>query len=420
MELKNTTKVLLLFILILLIVWWYFFYSKSSFNLDEREENSNLLENQAQKQDEVKSNSGSADEYDKDLISSIAYFENEYNIDDKSTENKINLVKVYLQYATSYNKEEEYSKKALSILNTMNDDSLILYYKWYSNEIVGNYEEALSKYNEALRIDDIKDYDKAVLLNQIGYIYELKWDIEKANTYYLESEDMSFDIPTNLLNRGRYEYSQWNYDSAEDYFNKVLGSDGSIFIKSEVYNNLSNIYLIKQDGFNKAIEYSLLWIETNKDYPNNYLSLWIWYFYKWGDDFNKSIINFRKAISLSPNLSNAYKWIGIYYYVKDDYDKAIDNFNKQLEKSSLDTTLTEYQRINIKNDAIYDLARSYGYKWDTNNSIKYLKQVLNWIDSYYYNNFVFDLRNSNWPFDSISNNDDFKSFIKNLENIYKK
>lgn len=338
---------------------------------------------------------------------------------DISNPQKIENIANYLIKWNNYYNEKENSKKALNILKDMEDTYETLYYKWYANEIVANYDMALSFYNKALEVSNIDNIKKSLLYTQIWHIHDLQWDSKNANIFYVKSEELWENIISTLINRWRYEYRLQNYDSAERYFNKALEQNIDNFINSELYFNLATIYQNKNDWLDKAIEYANLGIQIQKDYPNNYLSLWISYIMKWWEDIDKSVEQFEKTISLHKDSSRAYKYLWIYYYIKNDFDNAIKNFELQLEKSPIDIILMKNEKNIMKNDAIYDLSKAYALKWDAQKSMKYLNQILNWENRNYYTTFLREFSIEDWAYKSILITDTFKNNLVEIIKLYK-
>lgn len=346
----------------------------------------------------------------------IVYFEEAVK-KEPSYENKILLANSYLKYANSYSKEDSYTQKSIEILRKLEPNFEVLYNFWYAYEITKNYNKALDYYNAWLKTVK-NDNDKAILLNQIWHIYDLMWDYEKANKNYLDAEELNKNLEWVLINRWRYEFRKENYDKALEYFNKVTTSTQNSFTKAEMYYNISNIHLAKNE-IDKAVENSQKWIKENSEYPYNHLSLWIAYLQKWWNDIEKAKSSFDEVIKLAPKTSLWYKYKWVYYYLKDDFINAIKNFKKQEENSKVDILLMDDQRKQIELEAIYDIARSYWYLWDENQSISYLKKVLNWENFNFYYGFLNDNWNKNWPFSKFQNSDIFKKFILDTINLYK-
>jgi tetratricopeptide (TPR) repeat protein len=303
----------------------------------------------------------------------------------------------------------------LTLLDSMQEKYETFFYKWYAYEIKQDYVKALELYNKAKDIKDISLENKAIILNQIWHVYDLMWDFNKANELYTESENLWYELMWTIINRWRSEFRLNNFEKAKEYFEKILSLSDNKFTRSEVYYNLSVIYLASND-YEKVIDYAKLWIESNENYPNNYISLWVAYIKNWWTQIDETPELFNKAIKIYPNSSVAYKWLWVYYYIKDDFDNAIINFEKQYETSWNNIVLMQNEKDSWKQEALYDLARVYALKNDAEKSIYYLNQVLDWKNIAIYTTFIEDIAFTEGPFWLIIND---LSFAKNTENIFK-
>ena len=360
----------------------------------------------------IKSFETPVNDLEKEINKDEANLKDEYN-------SKLKLVQSYLKYWDAYYKENIFADKALNILNWMKEDSKVNYFKGYAYEIQTKYTEALIQYNKVIAYDNLDVKEKVNVINQIGHIYDLQWDMEKANEYYIKAEKIDPEDIKTLLNRWRYEFRKFNIDSSEKYFNFILNKTENKKLKSEIYYNLSTIYLQRRD-IDKAIEYSKKWIEIFSDYPNNHLALWVSYITKWWDDIDKSIGYLNKSIDLYENNSVAYKHLGIYYYIKDDFDKAIKYFKKQVEISKKDILLMSDDKIFSQYSWNYDLARSYAQKWDVDNTIKHLNLTFKWDGNKLFLWFILEYNSSKSnPFEKLKGNEKFESEIKDFILKYK-
>lgn len=342
-----------------------------------------------------------------------------------------NYVSAMLNEWNYFYKEQDKSTQAIEYLNDLLvtdahfvDPVYNNYYLGYANEIIKKYDEALKYYNEALKLAPNIEKNKkirAMLLNQIWHVYDLMWDMTKANTYYLQSEELGISFIWNLINRGRYEFRMKNYDGAEKYFTNILGLSKDSFVKAEMYFNLWSIYLTKKDGVEKALEFAQKWIEANKSYPYNYLNQWIWYIYLWWEEnIKKAITPLKKVINLYPDASSAYKYLWIIAYIGDDFEWAIKYFEKQVETSSKDMILMKDEQEMMYKNALYDLSRTYAMKGSVNESMKNLDMLLwTWENKDYYIVFLKDFSILNGPYEKIIHTSEFKTYLEKYINLYK-
>lgn len=342
-----------------------------------------------------------------------------------------NYVSAILNEWNYFYKEQDKSTQAIKYLNDLlvSDTNFVdpvynNYYLGYANEIVKKYDEALKYYNEALKLAPNIEKNKkirAMLLNQIWHVYDLMWDMTKANTYYLQSEELGISFIWNLINRWRYEFRMKNYDVAEKYFTNILELSKDSFIKAEMYFNLWSIYLTKVNGVEKALDFAKKWIEVNKSYPYNYLNQWIWYVYLWGgENIKKAITPLKKVINLYPNASSAYKYLWIIAYIEDDFEWAVKYFEKQVETSSKDMILMKDEQEMMYYNGIYDLSRTYAMAGNTSESLKYLETLLwKWENTHYYLVFLRDFSNESSPYSKIMNTNEFKKSLEKYIKLYK-
>jgi tetratricopeptide (TPR) repeat protein len=222
-----------------------------------------------------------------------------------------------------------------------------------------------------------------------------------------------------LLNRWRYEYRNWNFDEAERYFIQLLELPMNAFIRSEVYFNLSSIYLNKQDeeSVRQGIEYAKQWIEAQADYPFNHTNLWIGYLY--AGELDNVLEPLQRALQLHPLSVQTAKFLWIYYYTVDDFENAIASFKLQLENADKDITLMKDEREAFRQQAIYDIARSYAWAWDAVNSISYLDMLLwTWENGSYYIQFLMD--HALWGvFVNISETGLFQEALQRYAELYR-
>jgi tetratricopeptide (TPR) repeat protein len=237
----------------------------------------------------------------------IDYYESIVN-SNSTWQDKLSLVWAYLAYEDYYYKDE-YSAKALSILDTLVPDDRInefeiSFNKWYANELAWNYEKAKKIYQEATNLD-LYLWEKAVLYNQIWNVYDLEWDYFTANEYYVEAENLWLEDEDVFINRATYEFRQWNFSVAEEYLQKALPIVFyDTFKEAKVYFLLAWISLLKEDK-EQSIVYSNLWIEAQPNYPYNYLNLAI--IHDNLDETDKSKEYLQKALEIYPNILSVAK-----------------------------------------------------------------------------------------------------------------
>ncbi|MFK7779847.1 MAG: tetratricopeptide repeat protein [Candidatus Gracilibacteria bacterium] len=282
---------------------------------------------------------------------------------------KIKLVSGYLGYGNYFYKEEEYSKKAMDILETMDDEYVTLYYKGYVKEIIKDYTESLKYYNSGLELKDLTDIERAVLLNQKGHLYDIKGDFEKALPLYEEAYKFDNNNVQVLSNLGRFYARKGEYMKAIYYFELTLSKIYSLPKKSEIYFTLSSIELeiggLSPD-IDKSIEYAKKSIETYSSYPMGYLALARGLYMKNDSTNDKEIKeNLDKSIELNPNGYYAYELYGLHEYDKGNMDKFLEIFINAESVIDNDMILMDNQRSTEKttlNFKYYILSEIQRYK----------------------------------------------------------
>jgi tetratricopeptide (TPR) repeat protein len=260
-----------------------------------------------------------------------------------------------------YYKESDKSKEALDLINEINienpdyvDPFYSNYYLWYAKEISKDYSWALNHYEIALKsAPDIEKNKKlrALILNQIWHLYDLKWDLEKAYTYYQDSYKLDNKNYYTSSNIARYLYKNWKYNESKNFYEYSLLTPNKS-LRAEVLFSLSSIELelnwLKPD-INKSIEYAKLSVESYADYPMWYLALARWYYmlndkkYYWVIDEN-----LKKSIELNPNWFEAYKYFWLFEFDKWNLDLAKDYIDKSSKASDKDMILMDNQRESVK------------------------------------------------------------------------
>lgn len=271
-------------------------------------------------------------------------------------EEKDLLIYSYLQEWVYLYKEEEYSSKVIELLSEEEQNFQNLYFLGFANEIIKNYEKALKYYNKWLELENLLNTEQALLLNQIGHVYDLKWDLEKAYSFYYKAYELDNVNYNSAFNIARYLTRKWDYELAKQYFEYWLNNDNNV-LKSEIYYSLSSIELELnwlKPNIDKSIEYAKLSIKYNPSYPMGYLWLARWYYMLNDEKYYKDIEeNLSKSIKLNPNWYEAYYYYALYIF---DLWKIQDSTNlllKSLEVINNDMILMDNERntisINIKN-----------------------------------------------------------------------
>lgn len=266
-------------------------------------------------------------------------------------QDKIKIIASSLSKWVNYYSENQAYKNAINLLDSLTDSFYSLYYKWYANEIVWNYSKAIEYYWKSMDAKDVWNREKALSLNQIWHVYDTLWDFEKANSYYQLSEKKWENLLWNLINKGRNEFRNWNLEESQKYIKLAIKLAQDKFIKSELYYDLSIISLSWENKLDEAYKYLTHWVNTQKDYPYNYISLWVYNILKWWENLDKSKPYFEKALSINWDLSLAYRYIWVYHYLKWDLKESKKYFEKQLSVLPNDYSITNEDRKILEKDA---------------------------------------------------------------------
>ncbi len=334
-------------------------------------------------------------------------------------EEKMKLVYSYLNYGNYFYKEQENSKKAMDILNTLDEDSEVIYYKWYSQEIIKNYTGAMDYYNRWLEIKDITDKNKSLILNQIWHLYDLKWETQKTFDYYREAYNLDNTNYHSSANIWRYFLQINKISESIPYFVYALNTE-EVALKSEIYFTLSSIELEAnwlKPNIDKSISFAMESIKSFPDYPMWYIGLARWLYMKNDKTYDKEIEEIlTEALRLNPNISYAYEILALHEYDKWDINKSLDLLKKALSTIDQDMILMDNERKEEKNLVefkIHILSKIADNKdnkdviftfFDEINKIafarKFLKQQVQ--------------RPWYWFLNFLSNEEKFQVFVKNL------
>lgn len=332
---------------------------------------------------------------------------------------KMKLVYSYLSYGNYFYKEEENSKKSMDILNTLEDDSEVLYYKWYAQEIIKNYTGALDYYNKWLKQRNLTKEDKAMLTNQIWHTYDLKWEFDKVFAYYDEAYKLDQDNENVLWNLWRYYARKWNYEESYKFMNKALEKSTNLPSKSEISFSLSSIELelngLKPD-IDKSIDYARQSIDYYPSYSMWYTALARGLYMKNDENLAKEIeSNLDKAISLNPNWSYAYELYALYRMDQKDYTWAADYVKLAINVIPRDMILMESERESKMTSMWFDAIMIWTLrKWEDNQES--LLRLIEKTWSFENQKILFQVkRNNYWIFEPLKDNKVFKKMIENYK-----
>ncbi len=341
---------------------------------------------------------------------------------DNSYDSKILLAESYLNYWNAYYNESDYSKKALDILNNMEDNYKVLFLKWYANEIIKNYEQAWKYYYSILELENIGDIEKSVVYNQIGHLNQLLWFSEEAYNYYKKAYELNNKNVSINLNIWRILIHFWDITQWKKYFEYALENTNNSFLKSEIYYWLSSLVLYSDtknttkdlyNTFEESLNYAELSLNQNDKYPLSH----VWYA-RWLILMDKDLETAKKhlddALNIYPNLSIAHKYLWYLNLNNKKFNQAITSFDKSISSLDEDITLMWYEKSN-KWELFFQIAYSYANLWNKEKALEYIKKTIN-SQSNYANKLLFSeiSKENNWAFAILVWNDYFDRLLSLL------
>ena len=162
----------------------------------------------------------------------------------------------------------------------------------------GNYDAALSKYNDALKIE--KDFR---IYYQRGIAFKATGKLDSARSSFDDclKQKPDFEAAFNAL--GGVYFAMGKYQDAADNFEKVLAAAKNNSIKSRIKQNL-------------ALVYAKMGNEASND-----------------NDVKKAIANYKRATELA-NYDAAFLGLAKAYSTDGDYEKSLDAAQNALKYRS--------------------------------------------------------------------------------------
>ena len=156
--------------------------------------------------------------------------------------------KVYLEKSLSFINKGKFTTELAKVSNALG----IVYHR------IGDYDEALEHYYEALTIwEKLEEYKSVTMpLGNIGKVYEALEDYDKAEIYYqkqltiAEKHNISDQRQNAYNHMGSLELTKENYDLALNYFKKaqeIAEENGNKSGQAHAYNNIAIVYYYKND-----------------------------------------------------------------------------------------------------------------------------------------------------------------------------
>lgn len=411
MEKSQKNKILVISIVIIMFIISFFAY-KNFFWAEQEIDASNEVVNE--------NNENSIN----NLIDKWEYIEAINTYEKKWTwslerDEKMKLVYAYLNYWNYFYKEEENSKKALDILNTIDEDYEVLYYKWYANEIVKDYSEALEYYFKWLDTKDLTDENKSQLMNQVWHLYDVKWEFDKVFEYY----DWAYKLDNNnenvLWNLWRYYARVNEFEKSNEFLNKALTLTNNLSLKSELSFALSSIELelnwLNPD-IDKSIDFAKKSIEYYPNYAMGYTALARGLYMKNDSKYSNEIEkNLEKSINLNPDWHYAYYLYWLLEFDRANFQKASEYFKKTIAAIDKDMILMESEREAKMNWLLFDSIMIGTLKNNPKdqNLLMRLIEKTGWLQNW---KIIFQIKRENyWIFSPLKDNKEFQKLIENYK-----
>jgi tetratricopeptide (TPR) repeat protein len=209
----------------------------------------------------------------------------------------------------------------------MNPEAAKLYNAGNEKLKAGNYDAAITNYNEALKVQ--QDYR---IYYQKGIAQKKSGKLEDSKATFESCINLKPDYEGSYNALGGVLFSMGKLPEAITNFEKVLQLSTNNSVKTTVKKNMSKAYAkmgtneISSGNSKKAIEYLTKSVEYD-NYDAAYLSLAK--LYSETGDYDKSIAAAESAMKYRSTISKggAYYYMGLAYKFKGDTQKAKEMFN---------------------------------------------------------------------------------------------
>lgn len=329
----------------------------------------------------------------------------------------IMLAAAYLNYATSYYKEEEYSKKAQDLLNSIwdiNNEWYYSYYMWYSYEIIKDYENALKYYNVALTTFSSDDRVTAMIFNQIWHTYDLKWDLKLAYEYYQNAYNLDKDNLEIITNIWRNLVMTNKSKEAIPYFETVVKKSNNVYLKSEIFYTLASLTLFSsgEKTIERAFNYANESITLNIENTNGFMIRWKILYYAWVENYPEAIESLKESIKLYEYNYSAYEILGLINVRLWEKEKALEYFTKSYSVIDKDISLMDNTRSINKSKILYQLSLINSELWNNEKAIENIKEMIKSIDTITALEFWDEIKKKNfWRYSNIKSEWEFLKII---------
>ncbi|CAF1344752.1 unnamed protein product [Adineta ricciae] len=298
---------------------------------------------------------------------------------------------VTLHKMGQFGKSQQVYETLLSQTTDENEMGFIYYTMAHVKYDQGDYEEAISLYENILdifgRIFPPNHINFSILYNSIGFMYSAMGEYSKALSYYencLQAQEKLLPVNYSVLsscysNMGRLYQNMAEYAKSLVYCEKVLEIDRKILPSnhptlSQHYIDIGTLYQCIGE-YSKALPcYEKALDIKQRSLPPNHPSFADCYnsigmIYENIGEYSKALAYYQNALEISekslpenhPNLAASYNNIGIVYENMNDFSKAISSYEKALElqRKSLSSKHPDLAASHINIGNAYDKTGDY-------------------------------------------------------------
>src|SRR5690606_22104782 len=272
-----------------------------------------------------------------------------YTIDDFPVEQArtINNKGIVFRDLGELEKAKAFSQKALSVTNEVHVKASAYNNIGACNRVLGNYEEALTAYLEALKIyESLNSTEKqATVNNNIGMVYSYLGIVDKAVEFHLK---------------------------AKDIFEKEQNKKGM----SEAYNNLAIVYANEGD-LQKALDYFKYSLKLEEELNSkkgiaestNNVGAVFYYL----QEIDSALVYFNKSVDAEKSIGNL---AGVGTTYNNIADVLMENGRLSEAKKYLDSAHVYVNKSKVTVDmemSLQNYSRYYELKGDKDKALEYFK-----------------------------------------------
>ncbi len=227
-----------------------------------------------------------------------------------------NLAKV-LSWA---GKQEEANELALQASELLGGDAETAYLAGNALLEAGKTDQAITKFEQALRIDP----KHVMSLNSLGSAYFRQGQLDAALQQYLRVIQLQPDFAPVRNNLGALYEQRGETELAIEQYQQAIGLNSRY---SKAYNNIA-VLLRKQHRLEEAISYLRKALAINPEFAEAYFNLGT-VFDEQGDT-TAADVHYRRAIQLNPQYGPAYHRIGIHLEERHQWRSAAQAYRNAI------------------------------------------------------------------------------------------